>query len=248
MSQPAKPKALKPNADAAADSGASPAKGNVASGGSPLQLVLLLAAIVLGSTLGPALAMYFLGPMVLVPAITAALPQAAHGEGEADGEHADGAHGDDGSGGAHQPLVGMNLGLTDFTVNLRKDPNLRGTQYLRTKVSLSVKVPEAEDCVLQAAHGDAHAEGGGGGGHGAAPAADPMVACQEAFDKKLAVYVPTIRDIVNTSLMKRSASDIASLEGQELLKDDVIRDVNALMAGTPYKVLRVNLQEFVVQQ
>jgi len=48
--------------------------------------------------------------------------------------------------------------------------------------------------------------------------------------------------------MKRSASDIASLEGQELLKDDVIRDVNAIMAGTNYTVLRINLQDFVVQQ
>jgi hypothetical protein len=143
----------------------------------------------------------------------------------------------------------MNLPLTDFTVNLRKDPNLKGTQYLRTKVSLSLKVPDAENCVVQAAHAAEHpAEGGGGGHGGGAPAADPMVACQEAFEKKLALYVPTIRDIVNTSLMKRSASDISSLEGQELLKDDVIRDVNAIMAGTEYKVLRINLQDFVVQQ
>lgn len=239
MAKPTKPNALKPKADDPAK-GDGAAKGAAGGGGGlNMQFILLLAAILLSSTIGPALAMYFLGPMVLVPAITAALPKGGE-EGGGHGEHGDGEG--EGKHGPKVPKVGMSLALNEFTVNLKKDPAMRGSQFLKTKIDLSVIVPDEENCLIK--HDD-HAAAGGGGHGEAAPAGDP---CMDAFNKKMSVYVPTIRDIINTALMERTANEVASLEGQEAMKDQVIADVNALIADDGYKIMRINLQEFIVKR
>lgn len=244
MAKPVKPKAIKPKADdAAAGAGGSPG-GAPKGGGLNLQFLMLMLAIMLSSTLGPSLALYFLGPMVLVPAITAHLPAAEGEHGKQEEGH--GGEGDEHGGGIHKQL-GMSLPLEDFTVNLRQDPTTgaRRAQYLRTRMSLSLQVPEEQDC-SHAAAGD-HGGGGGGGGHGGGAAVDPVAACQTAFEGQMKQYMPTIRDIINTSLMKRTAAEVASLEGQEALKDEVIREVNLVMGPEGYRVQRVNLQDFIIQ-
>lgn len=257
MPAPVKPKALKPKAsggeDDTASAGAKPASGGGGGGGGGFNLpfIILLLATMLFSVVGSAVTLYFLGPMVLVPAITAQLPKAGEGgegeHGEA-GAHGEGEHGD----GAHPKVeaLGINLALSEFTVNLKRLPDTKGSQFLRTKLSLNVSVPEAENCMM---HSDEHApaEGGGGGGHGGgAPAApeDPVKACEEGFSKKMAPYVPTVRDIINSALMSRTANEIASLEGQEALKDHIVRETNLVLGNTPYQVKRVNLEDFIIQR
>ena len=293
MAKPTKPKDLKPEEGAAAGGGAPPAGG----GGLDLKFIITILAIVLfslGSSVG---SIFFLGPMVLVPAIVEQLPKGEHGE---EGEHG----GEEGhGGGGHHASVGLNLELDEFTANLKRDPNARGTQYVRTKVSLSVGVPEAEDCMLlMAPHAatvpppsktlalkggktsldtgviagaaaplitsaaapltnlgtspiqditvdelkreiqQTHPELANGGG-----GPSPYDLCLTEFKHHMAVYVPTIRDVINTALMKRTAGNLESLEGQEALKDDIKDQINHLLGGER-KVIRVNFQDFIIQR
>jgi len=262
MAKPVKPKTLKPKtggeptgseANDAEESQAAPkAPANKSGGGGGgtsglLSIIVLSVVMLLSSVAGPVAALYFLGPQLLAPIIAKAVPKEAEGgEAVGEGEHS----------GVKVSKLGLNLPLEEFTVNLKKDPALRGTQYLRARMNLSVVVPEAEDCSPHKAEG-AEAGGGhgekpaeGGGGHGAAPAAaaDPAKACNEAFVGKMATYIPTLRDIVNTALMKRSAAQISTLEGQELLKDEMSQEMNNILATNHYQVVRVNFEEFIVQR
>jgi flagellar basal body-associated protein FliL len=244
----------------------------------PVSLIILSVVMLVSSVVGPAATLYFLGPVVLPSIMAKVAPDApaeaegeegaktaegGHGEGRGDaktGAHGEGGHGEgngdakasahgEGHGGEHAAdLLGLNLGLDEFTVNLKKVEGIRGTQYLRAKMNLNVTVPEAENCNVEAPH-DAPAEGGEGGhGGGGAPAVDTAKACQEAFQGKMSKYVPSFRDIINTALMKRSTLDIGTMEGQEALKDELIQEMNGLLASSSYKVLRVNFEEFIVQR
>jgi flagellar basal body-associated protein FliL len=269
MAKPVKPKTLKPKTGGEAETEegmeaeegqatggkASASKRSGGGGTGMLSIIVLSVVILLSSVAGPVAALYFLGPQLLAPIIAKASPPPTEGE-----EHGGDALAEGGEhGGGHEAVVkvsrlGLNLPLDEFTVNLKKDPTLRGTQYLRAKMNLSVLVPEAEDCSVQhkveeAGHGGA-APAAEGGGHGAAPAAavDPVKACHEAFITKMTAYIPTLRDIVNTALMKRSAAQIATLEGQELLKDEMSQEMNTILATNHYEVVRVNFEEFIVQR
>ena len=262
MAKPVKPKTLKPktggesgasdanDADDNQSSTKAPVTKNTGDGSGTsglLSMVILSVVMLLSSVAGPVATLYFLGPQLLAPIITKALPKEPEGEAVGEGEHGTTVK---------VSKLGLNLPLEEFTVNLKKDPALRGTQYLRARMNLSVVVPEAEDCAPHkaegaeaAGHGEKPAEGGGGHG-GAAPATavDPAKACNEAFVGKMATYIPTLRDIVNTALMKRSAAQIGTLEGQELLKDEMSQEMNNILAGHHYQVIRVNFEEFIVQR
>lgn len=261
MARPTKPKDLKPKAEgeAAAPAGAPP------SGKAPaldLKFIVLLLAIIISTIGGSVGSMYVLGPMVLVPAIAEKLPGGGE-HGEAGGKHA---------APAHENKVGINLELDEFMVNLKPDPNAGGNQYLRARMALSIGVPEAENCYAVPEHAQAgeaaiiawrqsEAEAGqvvgaalpvdrdvdrnivaSGGG-----AADPVAACLDAFKKNMGKYVPTMRDIINAALMKRTAGTLSTLEGQEALKDEISDEVNAMM-DPKYKVLRVNFADFIIQR
>ncbi|MEM0950561.1 MAG: flagellar basal body-associated FliL family protein [Cyanobacteria bacterium P01_H01_bin.74] len=76
---------------------------------------------------------------------------------------------------------------------------------------------------------------------------DAGPSCEDMFKNNMAKYVPTIRDIINVSLMKRTASSLASIEGQEALKDELSAQVGHVMAPT-YSVIRVNFQDFIIQK
>jgi flagellar basal body-associated protein FliL len=264
MAKPIKTKSLKPqNSDVpnTEDGAEKPSQKNNSPSASKkgltmFQTIILAVVMLISSIAGPALAIYFLGPTVLVPMIQKALPKAtAAEEGEAvDGENpAEGATGEAGKEGEHSgsksQSLGMNLPMDEFIVNLKSSGSAKSNQFLKAKMSLAVTVPEAEDCNASSGH-EKKAEGGGGGhgegGEGAAK--DPSVACNEAFVAKMGAYTPTLRDIINTAMMKRSAQQLSTLEGQEDLKDELVTEMNSVLTNQGYTVQRVNLQDFIIQR
>ncbi len=270
MARPTKPKDVKPKA-VESDPG-SGGGGTTTESAFDLKFIVTILVIILVGLGGPAGSVFFLSPMVIEPIISSALGGLGGGEGHGEG-HGDGT-------GVHEK-IGMNLELDEFTVNLKSDPSQPGHQYLRTKMSLSVRVPVEEYCDP---HGPpAHASlpmdalekvafnrpssdevrvisgkivgaaanltpqtepliaSGGGGGE------DPYISCQKAFNTNMSRFVPTMRDVINTSLMKRTAGNLESIEGQEALKDDIKDQINHLM-GEPYGIIRVNFSDFIIQK
>lgn len=265
MAKPLKPKNLKPQAKSESASVPAPTntepraqknKPNTVKGLTMIQTIILAVVMLISSIVGPALTLYFLGPTVLVPMIQQALPQSEE-EGEEGEKNAEGKEGEqgkkEGHGEAKASGLGLNLPMEEFIVNLKTSQGTRGNQFLKAKMSLAIGVPAEEDCHAlggeHGAEGEAKAEGGGhGGGEGAAAAADPVTACNEAFVKKMDAYTPTLRDIINTALMKRTATQISTLEGQEELKDELVQEMNAVLTNQGYTVQRINLQDFVLQR
>lgn len=242
MARPTKPKDLKPKTDgdpAGAPGGAPAAPSG---GGFDMKFIIALVVVALVSVAGTAGSTYYISTQIMdVSKKVASAGSAEGGEAEA------------GSGHVPANVIGMNLELDDFMVNLKPDPNLGGTQYLKAKMALSIRVPEAQDCyakkhaMLPALDGQVVgaaapvdtallASGGGGG-----------PSCEQIFKDNMGKYVPTIRDVINASLMKRTASTLASLEGQEALKDEIKEQLNQLI-GPDYAVLRVNFQDFIIQR
>jgi flagellar basal body-associated protein FliL len=256
---PLKPKDPKPLVEEEAQTnGGSSNQSNTNGGGMDLKFIITLVVIVLSNVLCIGGAIYFLAPMVLVPAITAQLPKAEAGgeEGEAEeGEAGGGEHGEAGATkGPHHQSIGLTYPLEEFTVNLKTStPN--ANTFARLKLALNVGVPPAEDCLaVHEAKGKEGehkpAEGGGeGGGHGAPPPAAPGEdPCMKAFSQKMAPFLPTIRDIVNSSLMKRQAAELSSPEGQEAFKDDVKEQVDHVIGSQKYSVQRINFEDFIIQR
>jgi flagellar basal body-associated protein FliL len=270
MAKPIKPKSSKPLAkveeeapseEAAPKASKKDVSSPLSKGLTMLQTIILAVVMLIASVVGPAATLYFLGPTLLVPMIQKAMPASAEeGEEGEEGKKTEGEHGKEGKEGEHgkeapkTPGLGMNLPMEEFIVSLKTSQASKSTQFLKAKMSLAIAVPEAEDC--NASHGEeegkegkpeAKAEGGEHGGEGKA-AEDPAVACNEAFVKKMDAYVPTLRDIVNTALMKRNASQIATLEGQEDFKDELVSEMNAVLSNHGYTVQRINLQDFIIQR
>lgn len=250
MARPTKPKDLKPKAEGEAPGPApsGPAPSGGGGGGMDLTMIIALVVVAIISVAGAAGSTYLMTTQVLMPYIDKKVASTGGGDAAAD-EH----------GGGHDAAteanaVGMNLELDEFMVNLKPDQALGGTQYLRAKIALSIKVPEAEDCYAKAHHAMVPALGGRIVG-AAAPVDRTMVAnggeagpsCEQIFKDNMGKYVPTIRDVINASLMKRTASTLASLEGQETLKDEIKEQLNQMMTPN-YTILRVNFQDFIIQR
>jgi flagellar basal body-associated protein FliL len=250
MARPTKPKDLKPKAEAEVASVPAPPSGGGAA--FDIKYIVMLVIVVLASLLGSAGSTYLMTTMVVIPELSklsAASPE--------DAENAEG-HGEE----AAESQVGMNLELDEFTVNLKADATVNGSQFLRAKMALSIKVPEAENCYAQhhaALPGQVvavvNALPGGKLAGAAAPVDRTLVAsggesgpsCEDIFKNNMAKYVPTVRDVINAALMKRTAGQLASLEGQEALKDEIKEQLTAIMAPN-YEVLRVNFQDFIIQR
>ena len=244
MARPTKPKDLKPKeADIAPVPGGGPAP--AAGPALDIKLIAIIVVMSLVSVLGSVGGMYGLWEFVIKNQVAQSAP--AHGEeGEA------GAHGEGGEE-AHAPVVGMNLELDEFTVNLKTDPTEGGEQFLRTKMALSIQVPPTEDCYA-VKHASLPSDGTIAGA--AAPVVDRETlasgggggpSCEDVFKGNMGKFVPTVRDIINGALMKRTAGTLATLEGQEALKDEIKEEVNAIMAPN-YQVIRVNFQEFIIDR
>ena len=249
MARPTKPKDLKPKTDGEPGvPGAGPVAGAGSGGGGiDLKLIIALVVVALISVAGAAGSTYLMATQVLMPYIDKKMATVATGGGDA--QSADGSQGSEP---AATNAVGMNLELDEFMVNLKSDPSMSGTQYLRAKIALSIKVPEKENCYAEKKAMLPVMNGKIVGA--AAPVDRTMVAeegggpsCEQLFKNNMGKYVPTIRDVINASLMKRTASTLASLEGQEALKDEIKEQLNQMM-GPDYGVLRVNFQDFIIQR
>jgi flagellar basal body-associated protein FliL len=249
MARPTKPKDLKPKADAEVASVPAPPPGGGAA--FDLKYIVMLVIVVLASLLGSAGSTYLMTTMVVIPELSRL--SAAPAEDAESGGHGEAAS---------ENQVGMNLELDEFTVNLKADAEVKGSQFLRAKMALSIKVPEAENCYAQhhaALPGQVvavvNALPGGKVAGAAAPVDRTLVAsggesgpsCEDIFKNNMAKYVPTARDVINAALMKRTAGQLASLEGQEALKDEIKEQLTAIMAPN-YEVLRVNFQDFIIQR
>lgn len=275
MARPTKPKDVKPE-----EAGAAPAPASSGDSVLDIKFILTILLISVVSLAGSAASVFFLSPMVMGPIIGEQVKMAM-AEGAEAGEH--GEEEEHHEGGGHE--TSMNLELDEFTVNLKTDPSLGGNQYLRTKMSLSIAVPEEEFCDPTGGH---HANNdineasqavrmalvptipgrfisaqqfeqgtiagaavsitsdsterliASGGGP------DPFTLCMNTFNQNMARYVPSLRDVINQALMKRTAGTLASIEGQEILKDEIITESNHLLGGH-YKIARVNFSDFIIQ-
>lgn len=250
MARPTKPKDLKPKVEG--EVAAAPAGGG--GGAFDLKYIILIVVVVIASIVGSAGSAYLMTTMFVMPELAKVSHAKGGEEAGAEGE----GHGGHDSASTETPAneVGMNLELDEFTVNLKTDPNLEGNQFLRAKMALSIKVPEKENCYAEHHAAQLPAVYGAGKIVGAAAPVDrTMVAnggeggpsCEDIFKNNMGKYVPTIRDVVNAALMKRTASSLASLEGQESLKDEIKEQLSQILAPN-YEVLRVNFQDFIIQK
>jgi flagellar basal body-associated protein FliL len=82
---------------------------------------------------------------------------------------------------------------------------------------------------------------------GGAPAPSGPEACLTGFKDKMGQYIPTIRDIINSALMHRTATQLSTPEGVETLKDEIKEQINQVLSEE-YKVIRVNFQDFIIQR
>jgi hypothetical protein len=128
-------------------------------------------------------------------------------------------------------------------------------------MALSIKVPEKENCYAEKAAFmpmPIRVQGGKIVGAAAPVAHTPVdrtmlaeeggaLSCDQVFKNNMGKYVPTIRDVINAALMKRTATALASLEGQEALKDEIKDQLSQILAPN-YSVLRVNFQDFIIQK
>jgi flagellar FliL protein len=140
---------------------------------------------------------------------------------------------DDGSGGeSDQDAVqkGVIVDLGDFILNL-SDVNPR--KYLKVNVSLEVSTkPEDSEAAAPAKK-----EGGEGGG--GAAAASPMEAA-------MAQYKPAMRDAIITTLSSKTSSELSTVAGKELAKEQISDSINSIFAGDR-DVLRVSFGDFIIQ-
>lgn len=247
MARPTKPKDLKPKVEGEAPAAPAPAGG----GGLDMKFIILIIVAIIGPILGSAGSAYLMTTLFVMPEISKLATAKPAGDGSTTPTGPDGAS-------TETPAnqVGMNLELDEFTVNLKADPNMEGTQYLRAKMALSIKVPEKENCYAEkAAFVPMPIQVRGGKIVGAAVPVDRTMlaeegggpSCEQVFKNNMGKYVPTIRDVINAALMKRTATSLATLEGQEALKDEIKEQLNQILAPN-YEVLRVNFQDFIIQK
>lgn len=140
---------------------------------------------------------------------------------------------------AIQPGQGVMYKLDPKVVNLAEPGGLR---YLQVSLVLefhpSVK-EYYEAKVSEAAGTEAEAASSHGGGEGeAAAVADPF---QEAID----TMRPVIDDIVTTVLSSKTFKDIATIEGKQQLKQDLMTQINTALGYQG--VINIYFTEFVVQ-
>ena len=129
---------------------------------------------------------------------------------------------------------GIILDLGDFILNL-SDPSQK--RYLKVNVSLELsRTPTDPD------FSKLPAEGGKKEGHGASEGDDPM----SKIEREMTQYKPAIRDAVILNFSSKTADEVSTAAGKELVKEQITEDVNAIFAGER-EVLRVNFGQFIIQ-
>lgn len=127
---------------------------------------------------------------------------------------------------------GFIVDLGDFILNLS---DVAPRKYLKVNVALEVS-SKPEDAAATAAPAKKE---GKEGGEGAASAGNPLEA-------EMAQFKPAIRDAVITTLSSKTSSEVSTVAGKELAKEQITEAVNGIFAGER-EVLRVSFGEFIIQ-
>lgn len=127
---------------------------------------------------------------------------------------------------------GIIVDLGDFILNLT---DVSPRKYLKANVAIEVS-SKPEDAEAAAPKGEG---GEGGGKEGAAAPANPVVA-------EMAQYKPAIRDAVITTLSSKTSSELQTVAGKELAKEQITEAVNGILAGNR-EVIRVSFGDFIIQ-
>lgn len=124
---------------------------------------------------------------------------------------------------------GIIVDLGDFILNLN-DPGQK--KYLKVNVALELsRIPTDPDLNAPAEEK---------GGHG--DEEDPM----KRVETEMAQYKPAIRDAVISNFSSKTADEISTAAGKELVKEQITEDVNAIFAGER-EVIRVSFGQFIIQ-
>ncbi len=127
---------------------------------------------------------------------------------------------------------GIIVDLGDFILNLN-DPSQK--KYLKVNVALELsRIPTDPDFSKPAEEKS--------GGHGSSDDNDPM----KLIEAEMAQYKPAIRDAVISNFSSKTADEVATTAGKELVKEQITEDVNAIFAGER-EVIRVNFGQFIIQ-
>lgn len=131
---------------------------------------------------------------------------------------------------------GIIVDLGDFILNLN---DASQKKYLKVNVALELsRIPT--DPVLGKQEGEGKKEGGHG--HGEAAPEDPM----KIIEAEMAQYKPAIRDAVISNFSSKTADEVMTAAGKELVKEQITEDVNAIFAGER-EVIRVSFGQFIIQ-
>jgi flagellar basal body-associated protein FliL len=146
------------------------------------------------------------------------------------------------------------LPLEPFYVNLGDQ-----TSFLKAVVSLQFNktlLEEAVHAASEVGHGSSHgeeaeghedddeeheeedAEGGGGSGGGGEAAATPPVLTEK---------MPLLRDAIIGVLSAKSAKEVLSVDGKDLLKEEILEVVNEVLGFDEEIFVKVYFVEFLVQ-
>src|SRR5574344_1345443 len=128
---------------------------------------------------------------------------------------------------------GIILDLGDFILNL-SDASPR--KYLKANVALEVSKTDSDPDTSAAATSENSKEGAKEGG---AAASDPIATQMEQ-------YKPAIRDAIITTFSNKTSSELATVAGKELAKEQITEAVNGIFSGER-QVIRVSFGQFIIQ-
>jgi len=127
---------------------------------------------------------------------------------------------------------GIIVDLGDFILNLN-DASQR--KYLKVNVALELSRIPSDPSFDKPEEPKKE-------GHGSAEAEDPM----KIIEAEMAQYKPAIRDAVISNFSSKTADEVMTSAGKELVKEQITEDVNAIFAGQR-EVIRVSFGQFIIQ-
>ncbi len=125
---------------------------------------------------------------------------------------------------------GIIVDLGDFILNLNDQSQKK---YLKVNVALELtRIPTDYDFSKPPEKKS---------GHGSDDE-DPM----KMIELEMAQYKPAIRDAVISNFSSKTADEVSTAAGKELVKEQITEDVNAIFAGER-EVIRVSFGQFIIQ-
>lgn len=125
---------------------------------------------------------------------------------------------------------GIIVDLGDFILNLNDQSQKK---YLKVNVALELtRIPTDYDFSKPPEKKS---------GHGSDDE-DPM----KMIELEMAQYKPAIRDAVISNFSSKTADEVLTAAGKELVKEQITEDVNAIFAGER-EVIRVSFGQFIIQ-